>query len=178
MRLGTFIIGIFASFMLWQSCGDPPPETSLSPCEEHSDYLFCQNKNAECGELTSTDACGQTRTVDCGQCDSRCLENNRCECIPEDDQLFCSRNLQSCAFYDGIDNCGVPRSVDCGTCEDGELCLQNLSAMICRPDSCNATNCRDGTCVNGSCKRNNGSKCPPYQGWNGSQCVPRQIDRP
>lgn len=181
--MSRILRAVFASVLFSSGCGEPPPEAVVTPCEEEqSDYLFCHDNDAECGEFTGTDACGQVRTVDCGQCDSTCLENNRCECIPEDDQTFCERHLQSCDTYTGLDNCQTERTVECGPCAEGELCVEHLSATICRADTCNATNCRTGTCYEGKCHskspRTSPNMCAAGQSWTGSECVKRRIPRP
>ena len=37
---------------------------NVCACSAQTDIAFCQSYNAECGVLSETDACGQTRTVD------------------------------------------------------------------------------------------------------------------
>lgn len=94
-------------------------------CVPESDDELCMGQGAECGALTLEDACGDMRTIDCGECEQgSCLADNTCSaCTPESDDAFCARLSAECGLLSGADNCGQMREdVDCGMCADGERC--------------------------------------------------------
>ncbi|MFB6373667.1 MAG: hypothetical protein ABEN55_11245 [Bradymonadaceae bacterium] len=114
----------------------PPPEQAL-----------CDKNNAECGQITVTDRCGESRVVDCGGCqDCRMcgqVSPNNCGCpceidggcqhagdkSPNNPCKVCNPNESKTAVTDGT-SCGQNRTCQGGSC----VCATGL------------TEC-DGTCV-------------------------------
>ncbi|WP_168210824.1 putative metal-binding motif-containing protein [Persicimonas caeni] len=54
-----------------------------SCCTPEDDATLCSNQGAQCGTISVTDSCGQTRTIDCGGCgggtscaSNTCIEDN------------------------------------------------------------------------------------------------------
>ena len=102
--------------------GEPAPgvESSTGACTPASDAELCARAAAECGALTVTDACGDERTLECGQCTDPDTcggtgEPNQCGCEPETDQALCDA-ANGCEMGVFTDQCGNEREVDCGVC--------------------------------------------------------------
>ncbi len=94
------------------------------------DFEICRRAEAECGLYAGIDQCtGETRTVQCGICDTaeyeRCNEEtNRCECIGETEAELCQQAEAECGSGTVIDRCGVARAIICpDTCKGKTECV-------------------------------------------------------
>lgn len=75
-------------------------------CVPESDDQFCDRVDDDCAEITEPDNCGETRTVDCGDCDEEC----------PDDQTYCSGKCVDTS--EDTDHCG-----ECDNeCDGDEVC--------------------------------------------------------
>jgi hypothetical protein len=110
-------------------------------CVPESEADLCQRDYRDCESYSTTDSCGQKRTVFCGSCatGSYCLLN-QCRpndnpidaCVRESDSDFCLRNYRDCGVFAGTDNCGMSRTAGCAECPSGSHCVEQ--AAQCHPD--------------------------------------------
>lgn len=106
-------------------------------CAGETAQKLCDEGGARCGALQVTDACGNARELDCGECsDTHACAQNQCVCLPEPDQELCQMMGAQCGPLSIVDRCGLSRQPDCGTCESAgsaAFCMDNLCA--CTPES-------------------------------------------
>ena len=110
--------------------GGVPGVCGHGGCEAESDQTLCTNHGRQCGELTTTDACGESRTVSCGTCTppDSCGgggETGVCGqgvCEPESDEALCTNLGRECGQTVTTDACGQSRTVACGSCSLGSTC--------------------------------------------------------
>ena len=157
--------------------------TGQCTCDAETDAELCQRFGATCGEVTSTDSCGQVRSVTCGSCsnsaDTCDPGTNQCVCEGETDEQLCGRYSAQCGTITRTDACGVERSIDCGTCSSGDCGAYN-QCDVCEPESdiqfCARTNnsCGSFTDVD-NCGSPRTVDCGTCSGQNGAcsngQCV-------
>ncbi|OGR00898.1 MAG: hypothetical protein A2284_17635 [Deltaproteobacteria bacterium RIFOXYA12_FULL_61_11] len=98
--------------------GDLPVEPGPLPCTGALDAQLCALAGAECGTLSTVDACGNPRVAECGRCTdpSGVCEANTCTCSPEETPALCSRLQRGCGNIEVKDNCGEVRAANCGVC--------------------------------------------------------------
>ncbi|TXD37499.1 hypothetical protein FRC98_07340 [Lujinxingia vulgaris] len=139
-------------------------------CNPLPDETFCTDEGAQCGTITITDNCGETRPIECGECPNNgdiCNENNQCEaCQPQSDEEICQDQGAECGtIVDHVDNCGTTRQIDCGgsnACNGQNVCAPDLTC--CQPESdetlCAASPYRcDQHTVTDSCGQQRTLKC-------------------
>lgn len=114
-----------------ETCGVTTPFVcGPTPCEPEPVQALCQGLGKNCGTVTATDRCGDTRDIQCGTCLTGhicgSVEPNVCgpdtSCVPEDDASLCASMGMNCGSVNAPDNCGTFRTVACGTCADDERC--------------------------------------------------------
>lgn len=150
------------------------PMTQTCECVPETDPQLCGKNNKDCGTFTTTDRCGEMKSVDCGPCSSgECQENQCTVCTPESDESFCARQNVVCGAAQGMDNCGTSRTVsDCGPCGTAEICDASGQCECptprCEPGACGTvSNACGATRDCGSCSilgqvcSNNTCSCPP-----------------
>ena len=167
-----------------QGAGEQCTSNNTCGCVPDTDQELCAAANAQCGQVSLTDNCGVTRTINCGGCagaDDVCDMNNQCICTPETDEAFCGRNNAQCGMFSGMDNCGSMRVANCGTCNEG-TCESDNTCSVCQPegatqfcarlgitcgDVTELDNCGDirtaacGSCTNERvCNGSNACECP------------------
>lgn len=117
------------------TCGTCAPGTcqsdnTCSECQPETDQELCEAAagagNTPCGDLTTTDRCGVSRTIACGTC-----------ATGED----CNANACNCPVPACGDQCGLVfnecgNSIDCGGCPGGEMCntMTNQCPSACAPE--------------------------------------------
>ncbi|MFH0902484.1 MAG: hypothetical protein V2A73_17785 [Pseudomonadota bacterium] len=119
-------------------CGGAGAPNVCAVCTKESDGDYCIRLGKNCDPVTQTDNCGETRTVDCGQCafDATCGGGgvlNVCHrpgCTAETDEEICAeyRRQYDCGLAMVWDSCGGYRRVDCGSC-DG--CVSISAEALC-----------------------------------------------
>ncbi len=120
--------------------GEPDARTSdVGPQTDAcvvSEGALCEAQGVECGELSATDACGASRTVNCGECldGGICDSNSRVCCVPGTDIDFCEAYDAECGDLEALDNCGAVRVANCGTCTAGIDC-NGTTCGQCVPES-------------------------------------------
>ena len=151
-------------------------------CAAESDSAFCVRTGKACGSVVGVDNCGQTRSVDCGQCAAgeSCDSTHQCVCVPESTAAVCTRWNKVCGTFSGTDNCGIYRTVGCGTCGTGLQCgPQNQCERDCDAGACETicaadSDCGDaGTCVDASCveRKQLGAACSDGNTCASGHCV-------
>jgi hypothetical protein len=151
-------------------------------CAAESDSAFCTRTGKACGSVVGVDNCGQTRSVDCGQCAAgeSCDGTHQCVCVPESTAAVCTRWNKVCGTFSGTDNCGIYRTVGCGTCGTGLQCSpQNQCEKDCDAGACETicaadSDCGDaGACVDASCveKKQLGAECSDGNTCASGHCV-------
>ncbi|MGA9521059.1 MAG: hypothetical protein WBV82_06320 [Myxococcaceae bacterium] len=119
-----------------QACAACAPGESCDPadgvckttvaCNPETDAELCAAKAVACGQIQTTDRCGQPRLVaSCGSCpdSERCNGEGLCTCVPESNAELCAANLKTCGTLTAIDRCGNSRTiVSCGSCTSPEAC--------------------------------------------------------
>ena len=119
-------------------------------CVSASDAAFCAALQKNCGFVSGVDACGVSRTVNCGTCPSNTScggggTPNVCGCS-ETDQAMCSRLGASCGPVSAPDACGMARSLNCGTCAMNSTCSPSNVCIACTPETDQAFCTRVGGC--------------------------------
>jgi hypothetical protein len=106
--------------------------TTGGSCSPETNTQFCQRLGKNCGTVTNTDNCGNSRSVSCGSCSSpnTCV-SNVCSCTAESNSQFCSRLGKNCGTVTANDNCGRSRSVSCGTCTSPATCGGGGTPNVC-----------------------------------------------
>jgi hypothetical protein len=96
-----------------------PDGAAADDCAATSDEALCARNATACGNILVVDACGQTRTVSCGSCNSPPPAG---ECQAESDAQLCSTLAKECGEVVAVDSCGKPRMLSCGGCPEGQSC--------------------------------------------------------
>lgn len=119
-------------------CGAEQPNVCApATCNPESDTELCTALGYECGDTTTTDDCGQQRTVNCGACTGNNVcgshSPHRCgdSCIPEADAAICARLGKDCGTIETSDDCSQLRQVQCGSCQPPNTCGSNGVANVC-----------------------------------------------
>lgn len=114
------------------TCANPDDcnGTTCGMCVRETDATFCGRHNYSCGELSSTDNCGQSYTTSCGTCmfGANCV-NGFCDCPGGDDEANCLDGADN--DCDGLTDCEDPNC-------DGQKCGGGIGDL--------APRCRDGDC--------------------------------
>jgi hypothetical protein len=113
-------------------------------CSPESDSELCDRFGKDCGDFTSVDNCGKSRTAICGTCvaPETCGgggTQNLCgvaACAPQSDAELCTGNGKDCGDFTGVDNCKNSRTVTCGTCVAPETCGGGGVPNVCGSPSC------------------------------------------
>ncbi len=122
---------------------------TIDGCSGESDEVLCAGLDRDCGQTTTTDACGATRLISCGSCvlpdycggggtPGVCGQGS---CEPETDAELCTALGKDCDELTTTDSCGETRVVNCGTCPSGYSCgadgVDNVCAETgpCTPSS-------------------------------------------
>jgi alpha-tubulin suppressor-like RCC1 family protein len=136
------------------TCGGGGVE-GLCGCTPADDAALCADAGYECGELTTTDNCGEERTAACGGGETGCAApltcggggtEGTCGCTPLSDETLCEEALYECGTLETTDNCEQPRVVSCGdestVCTGLDTCGGGGAAGLCgcTPDT-DATLC-------------------------------------
>jgi hypothetical protein len=120
----------------------------VTACQE-SNPAFCARLGKNCGAVSGTDICGQTRTAECGQCAAtEICTSNVCtdtvgpsdagSCVAESNPAFCLRLGKDCGSVTNLDNCGQQRTAACGTCTAPDTCGGAGVLNLCGNGSCQA----------------------------------------
>ncbi|MGI5865588.1 MAG: WD40/YVTN/BNR-like repeat-containing protein, partial [Myxococcales bacterium] len=110
--------------------------TGVCGCTAETNAQLCAALGRECGSATTTDRCGQQRTLSCGSCSQpeTCGGGGApgvCGCTSESDAAFCARLGKDCGSVSGTDNCGRSRWAYCGSCNHPETCGGGGTANVC-----------------------------------------------
>ncbi len=110
---------------IYETCGGAG-EPGVCGCIPETDDELCTTSGSECGSLSATDKCGETRNIaSCGDEAAVCGafetcggagDPGVCGCVTETDVEMCTRAGYECGELTGIDNCGAARTV--GSCGD------------------------------------------------------------
>ncbi len=110
-------------------------------CEGENAGVLCTRLGAQCGDIATTDTCGNSRQVSCGECQGAqevCTDDFLCECIPKTEVEICG-DVTVCGLVTTDNGCGTEVQVDCGGCDttSGEFeCIDNT--CTCTPETDNA----------------------------------------
>ena len=141
-------------------------------CEPQSDAELCARDRIECGPHTTTDRCGDARSVSCGECaePGLCIDN-AC-CTPPTDEELCDLWSAECGTLTTLDRCGQSREVECdcpgaGECRGDRCCERGTAEDYCYAasecgtvtvlDGCgdlttfDCGSCPGGVCEGGTC---------------------------
>lgn len=122
------------------------PDTSAPTptCVPENNATFCSRNNAQCGQASGVDNCGNDRVAPlCGSCATgTTCKNNVCvvpNCVPETDAALCLRLNKDCGTLPTIaNNCGELKTPVCGpVCGKGFQCTANKCTL------CVAKTCAD-----------------------------------
>ncbi|RDV39382.1 hypothetical protein DV096_02050 [Bradymonadaceae bacterium TMQ3] len=108
-------------------------------CPAQSQESFCADNDAQCGNVTADNNCGDERTINCGLCTGtgeNCSLDNQCVCNPILDETYCADKGAACGTLElPSDNCGQPRTLDCGTCSGNDSCNDQNQCEACQPQT-------------------------------------------
>ncbi len=95
----------------------------------------CPALSLDCGNVQTTDNCGNSVIIPCGTCtgSETCAgagTANVCgegaTCVPETEDEFCARLGKTCGSVQAADNCGIVSIARCGGCTFPEECSSNV----------------------------------------------------
>lgn len=101
---------------------------SGSCCEPETDAEFCSRLGDECGDLSAADNCGDSRTVNCGDCDSgyECLSGT-CEEEEEEEESSSSSSETTREEGKNLELSGQDKVlISAGSSEEAELHVVNV----------------------------------------------------
>ena len=114
-------------------CGGGAAPNICAACASETDSVFCTRLGKNCGSVSGTDNCANSRTSACGICGGgqSCSASNVCQCVAESVAAFCSRLAKDCGTVTDVDNCGASRVAACGACGGSATCGGAGSANVC-----------------------------------------------
>ncbi len=108
-------------------------------CEPETDQQLCVELGRSCGQETTDDSCGDSRTISCGTCTApdTCggggspgvCGHDTCE--PDSDLVLCTSLGKNCGDLTLNDNCGETRTINCGTCSGDATCGGGGADNVC-----------------------------------------------
>jgi len=111
----------------WCNANGLPGDGCEAPLE--TNLAFCQRLGKNCGSVTGTDNCGNSRTINCGTCSAgqTCDETGTC--------ASCMDTCSSLGYNCGVHTiCGV--GTNCGTCSGGQTCNSTGQCATICTDTC------------------------------------------